>query len=69
MPTSNAESHDCNDQQILRQLPGVHLDKGEPCACGIEHITTRSRRAFSDSRIFTHRCTACGNEFSTWIEG
>lgn len=55
--------------QLLRELPGFHLNTGEPCLCGIEHITTRTKRAFSDSLVFDHRCGACETRFSTWIEG
>ncbi len=54
---------------ILRELPGFHLNTGEPCLCGAENISTRSRRGFSDSLVFYHRCRACETEFSTWIEG
>lgn len=56
-------------QEILRELPGFRLDRGEPCLCGVEAISTRTERAFSDSLVFHHTCTECGNYFSTWIEG
>ena len=71
MPTTNDERQELTEQHIelLRQLPGFRLDSGTPCLCGVESITTRKRRAFSDSLIFNHRCRECGNRFTTWIEG
>ena len=71
MSTTHTSGQERTEQQkqLLRELPGFHLDKGEPCTCGKEAIQTRSRRGFSDSLIFSHRCTECGNEFTTWIEG
>lgn len=69
MPTTNAESQERTDQQILRQLPGFHLNSGSPCSCGVEAIRTSKSVGYSDFVTYTHRCTECGNEFSTYIEG
>lgn len=71
MSEKTLSSHERTDRQkaILRELPGFHLNTGVPCLCGAAKISTRSRRGYSDSLIFSHRCTACGTEFSTYIEG
>ena len=71
MESTNDDAQERTDkrQQILRELPGFHLNKGEPCLCGVEAISTRTERAFSDSLVFHHTCTECGTDFSTWIEG
>lgn len=74
MSTNNAQSKERTDrqQQVLNEIrpKGFFLDpSGEPCVCGAAHIQTTKRRGFSDSLIFKHRCTACGNRFSTYIEG
>ena len=71
MEDTNAEIEERTDcrTQILRELPGFHLNTGEPCLCGAEHIRTRSKCGYSDSMVFYHRCAECGTEFSTWIEG
>jgi hypothetical protein len=67
-PTDRQERTD-RQTEILRELPGFHLDTGTPCECGADRIKTRTRRGYSDSLIFDHRCTACGSAFSTFIEG
>ena len=54
---------------IYRQIPGIRADEGEPCLCGVEFLSTSGRRAFSDSRIYHHSCSQCGNKFTTYIEG
>lgn len=54
---------------IYRQIPGFRRDEGYACVCGIEYISTRRERAFSDSMVYHHRCKNCENEFSTWTEG
>lgn len=58
---------------ILRSIRprGFHLDTkhGQPCACGAEHIRTRSKVGYSDYVTYFHRCLACGNRFRTYIEG
>lgn len=71
MATTSPNDQERTDEhrQILRDLPGFHLNEGDPCLCGTDYINTRTKRAFSDSLVFYHRCTDCGNEFSTWIEG
>jgi protein-disulfide isomerase-like protein with CxxC motif len=71
MPTTQASGQELGEEYIerLRQLPGFRLDSGVPCLCSIEAITTSKRRGYSDSLIFTHRCSECGNEFTTFIEG
>ncbi len=71
MPTTQASGQELDEQQVerLRQLSGFRLDSGVPCLCSIEAITTSKRRGYSDSLIFTHRCSECGNEFTTFIEG
>ena len=71
MPTTNDGAQELDEQQVerLRELPGFRLDSGVPCLCSIEAITTSKRRGYSDSLIFTHRCSECGNEFTTFIEG
>ncbi len=48
---------------------GFHLDTGRPCECGGDDYRTRTKRAYSDSLIFKHKCRNCGNKFTTWIEG
>jgi nicotinic acid phosphoribosyltransferase len=71
MQTTNDSGQELDEQQIerLHKLPGFRLDSGVPCLCSIEAITTSKRRGYSDSLIFTHRCSDCGNEFTTFIEG
>lgn len=71
MATTNPSEQERIDRQkeILRELPGFHLNKGEPCLCGVEAISTQTERAFSDSLVFHHYCGECDNRFSTWIEG
>jgi hypothetical protein len=69
MPTTDAETEERTEQQILRQLPGFHLDSGSPCTCGVEAIRTSKSVGYSDFATYSHRCTECGNEFSTYIEG
>jgi len=71
MTPNTPDAQERTDQQleILRELPGIRMDKGEACLCGSDAIDTRTERAFSDSRIYHHSCRACGNEFSTWTEG
>jgi len=71
MSEKTLRSQERTDRQtaILRELPGFHLDTGTPCLCGADKISTRSRRGYSDSMIFSHRCTACGTTFRTFIEG
>jgi len=71
MPTTQADDQELTEQHIerLRKLPGFRLDAGMPCLCSIEAITTTKKRGYSDSLIFTHRCSECGNEFTTFIEG
>lgn len=48
---------------------GFHINDGEPCECGGGQYNTRKERKYSDSMVYYHHCTSCGNEFSTWIEG
>mgnify|MGYP006914326648 FL=1 len=71
MQAKNDSGQELGEQQIerLRQLPGFRLDSGVPCLCSIEAISTSKKRGYSDSLIFTHRCSDCGNEFTTFIEG
>ena len=71
MSTTEDSGQELGEQQIekLRQVAGFHLDEGVPCLCSIESITTTKKRGYSDSAIFTHRCSECGNRFTTWIEG
>ena len=71
MPTTNDSRQELDEERIerLRELPGFSLDAGKPCLCSIEAITTTKKRGYSDSLIFTHRCSECGNEFTTFIEG
>ena len=69
MENTHAETEECTEQEILRQLPGFHLDSGWPCDCGIDAIRTNKSVGYSDFVTYTHSCTECGNEFSTYIEG
>jgi len=48
---------------------GFRMNKGTPCECEPDNISTRKEYAFSDSIVYHHTCTACGNKYSTWIEG
>jgi hypothetical protein len=48
---------------------GLHLNAGKPCECGPEQYSTRKERKYSDSMVYNHHCSACGNKFSTWTEG
>lgn len=48
---------------------GFHWNKGKPCECGPENISTTSERGYSDFVTYRHRCRECGNEFETYIEG
>lgn len=48
---------------------GLHIDSGRPCDCGPEPYSTTKKRAFSDSMVYKHHCTECGNRFTTWTEG
>jgi len=66
---TNSQERTARQTAILRELPGFHLDTGTPCLCGADNISTRSRRGYSDSLIFSHRCTDCGTTFRTYIEG
>jgi hypothetical protein len=68
----DAETEAERRAEILREIrpKGFYLEPGhQPCLCGAEHIKTRRKRGYSDSLIFYHRCEACGNSFSTYIEG
>ena len=71
MPTTNDSGQELTEQHIerLRELPGVRLDAGVPCLCSIEAITMIKKLGYSDSLISTYRCSECGNEFTTFIEG
>lgn len=71
METKTTTDQERIDRQneILRQVPGFRLDTGEPCLCGVDKLRTSSRMGYSDSVVFTHRCTDCKNTFRTWIEG
>lgn len=48
---------------------GFHPNEGVPCGCGAEHYTTRKEVGYSDFVTYYHKCTNCGNRFSTYIEG
>mgnify|MGYP000241041372 CR=1 FL=1 len=48
---------------------GFHIDSGEPCECGAEQYQTTKSRGYSDYMTYTHKCSECGNQFSTYIEG
>jgi hypothetical protein len=67
--TPSGEKRTDKQREILRELPGHNLNAGDPCICGVEFINTRSKAGYSDSRVYYHACTECGNRFSTWIEG
>lgn len=62
-----------NDQQLhtLNDISpkGLLLNEGTPCECGAEHYNTSKHRKYSDTMLYKHNCTECGNEFSTWTEG
>ncbi|CDK38905.1 hypothetical protein [Halorubrum sp. AJ67] len=69
MEDTHTEDKECTEQQILRRLPGFHLDSGSPCTCGVDAIRTSKSVGYSDFVAYTHSCTECGNEFVTYIEG
>ena len=48
---------------------GFHMNFGEPCECGSDAYSTRTKTGYSDFMTFKHKCQECGNEFSTYIEG
>ena len=48
---------------------GLLWNDGVPCECGPDAIVTRKERKYSDTMVYRHRCTECGQEFSTWTEG
>lgn len=48
---------------------GLMINEGRPCDCGAEAYKTRTEHKYSDTMVYYHTCTECGNEFSTWTEG
>lgn len=60
---------DLTKAEVYRKVPGFHPDSGEPCTCGVEHLSTSKSLGYSDFVTYTHTCRQCGNTFSTYIEG
>ena len=71
MEDTHAKRQERTDKksELLRELPGLHWNAGEPCYCGVEYLSTMIIEGFSDSLVFSHTCTECGGKFSTWVEG
>jgi len=48
---------------------GLMINTGSPCECGGDSYVTSQERKYSDTMLYKHRCTDCGNKFTTWTEG
>lgn len=69
--TSNDKEAPLDERQIeiCRKIPGFYLNKGIPCTCGADKLQTKKKVGYSETVTYYHRCSDCGNEFSTYIEG
>jgi len=48
---------------------GLHFNSGEPCECGTDAtVSTRAIRKYSDTMLYKHKCSKCGNRFTSWTE-
>lgn len=48
---------------------GLEVLEGEPCECGGEAYNTSKSHGYSDTIVYNHRCSECGNRWKTWTEG